>query len=73
MNYQAFRECALMLERSGDSAKANELKTISDRIRQDFNRYLVRDGIVAGYGTGKSASCFIQQTGLPASAIACSP
>jgi cellobiose phosphorylase len=50
MNYQAFRECALMLERSGDSAKANELKTISDRIRQDFNRYLVRDGIVAGYG-----------------------
>jgi cellobiose phosphorylase len=50
MNYQAFKHYRRVYERAGDTKKAVELKGICHRIRVDFNRHLMKDGIVAGYG-----------------------
>jgi 1,2-beta-oligoglucan phosphorylase len=50
MNYQAFKQYRKVYERAGDTGKAAELKAICNRIRVDFNRHLMKDGIVAGYG-----------------------
>ncbi|HTY87695.1 MAG TPA: hypothetical protein VMB80_09550 [Candidatus Acidoferrum sp.] len=50
MNYQAFAQYQWVFERAGDRPKADKLKAICDRIKTDFNRYLVKDGVVAGYG-----------------------
>ena len=50
MNYQAFTQYSLVYELTGNEQKAGELKEISERIKADFNRYLLRDGVVAGYG-----------------------
>jgi cellobiose phosphorylase len=50
MNYQAFKQYQVVYEQAGNSAKANELKDICERIKSDFNQYLMKDGIVAGYG-----------------------
>ena len=50
MNYQAFMQYLRVYEQTGDSAKAIELKQICEDIKADFNRHLIKDGIVAGYG-----------------------
>ncbi len=50
MNYQAFTQCQKVYEKLGDTKKLNELKEICDRIKSDFNKYLIKDGVVAGYG-----------------------
>ena len=50
MNYQAFSQYQEVYEQAGDAIKAKELKDICIRIRTDFNRHLMKDGIVAGYG-----------------------
>ena len=50
MNYQAFSEYQLVYERVGNKSKARELNELCDRIKADFNKYLVKDGVVAGYG-----------------------
>jgi cellobiose phosphorylase len=50
MCYQAFHEYSELCERSGNIDKARELREIRARILSDFHRYLVRDGVVAGYG-----------------------
>jgi len=50
MSYQAFSEYQKIAELTGDYRLSEELKSTVDRIREDFNRHLVRDGIVAGYG-----------------------
>lgn len=50
MNYQAFKQFKLVYELAGNDEKAKELENICDRIREDFNKYLIRDGVVAGYG-----------------------
>jgi cellobiose phosphorylase len=50
MNYQAFRQYSLVYEQAGRQDKAEDLKKICERIRSDFNKYLVKDGVVAGYG-----------------------
>ena len=50
MNYQAFSEYQKVFELTNNQAKSGELKTICEKIRSDFNKYLVKDGIVAGYG-----------------------
>jgi cellobiose phosphorylase len=34
----------------GNSAKAEELRVICEKIKSDFNKYLLKDGVVAGYG-----------------------
>jgi len=50
MNYQAFLQYAEVCDRNGDSHQAQELKHYCDRIKADFNAFLVKDGVVAGYG-----------------------
>ena len=50
MNYQAFKRYQKVYEQAGDTKKAGELKEICHRIRADFNRHLMKDGTVAGYG-----------------------
>lgn len=50
MNYQAFNQYRAVYERVGYDLKANELSGICDRIKTDFNKHLVKDGVVAGYG-----------------------
>jgi len=50
MNYQAFRSYAEVCQMRGDIAKAKEINELCERIKADFNRYLVSEGVVAGYG-----------------------
>ena len=50
MNYQAFSQYQSVYEQTGNTAKARELKEICEKIKADFNQYLVKDGVVAGYG-----------------------
>jgi cellobiose phosphorylase len=50
MNYQAFTQYQLVYKRTGKPGKSRELQTICQRIKSDFNKYLIRDGVVAGYG-----------------------
>ncbi|HCT31419.1 MAG TPA: hypothetical protein DIW31_11985 [Bacteroidales bacterium] len=50
MNYQAFSQYQRVYEQTGNTEKALELNNICERIKSDFNRYLIKDGIVAGYG-----------------------
>ncbi len=50
MNYQAFTQYSVVYELTGNRQKTGELKEISERIRADFNKYLIKDGVVAGYG-----------------------
>jgi len=49
MNYQAFMQYRNVYELT-NPVKANELGVICEKIKTDFNKYLVKDGIVAGYG-----------------------
>ena len=50
MNYQAFSQYRAVYEQAGNLVKAGELKDICERIKADFNKYLIREGVVAGYG-----------------------
>jgi len=50
MNYQAFSQYQKVYELAGNTKKADELRVISDKIKNDFQKYLVKDGVVAGYG-----------------------
>ena len=50
MNYQAFAEIKEIYEMLDNTAKAEELEGYLTRIKSDFNQYLIKDGIVAGYG-----------------------
>lgn len=50
MNYQAFAQYRVVYELSSNWRKANELKVLCEKIKTDFNKYLIKDGVVAGYG-----------------------
>jgi len=50
MNYQAFSQYQLVYEQAGNKSKARELAEVCNKIKADFNKYLVKDGVVAGYG-----------------------
>jgi cellobiose phosphorylase len=50
MNFQAFIQYQLVYEQTRKTEKAILLKEICERIKQDFNNYLIKDGVVAGYG-----------------------
>jgi cellobiose phosphorylase len=50
MNYQAFNHYRLVYEMVDNNGKANELKKICEQIKADFNKFLLRDSVVAGYG-----------------------
>ena len=50
MNYQAFSQYQAVYKLIGETKKAEKLKVICDKIKADFNKYLVKDEVVAGYG-----------------------
>ncbi|MET0390217.1 MAG: hypothetical protein ABW321_29870, partial [Polyangiales bacterium] len=50
MSYQAVSEYGQLCKRAGHTDKAEKLDTLGERILADFHRYLVKDGVVAGYG-----------------------
>jgi cellobiose phosphorylase len=50
MCYQAFSEYREVCERSGRTVRAKQLQDLAERIFTDFHRYLVKEGVVAGYG-----------------------
>jgi len=50
MNFQAFTQYQEVYEQTGNTRKAKELIEICEQIKADFNKYLIRDGVVAGYG-----------------------
>lgn len=50
MNYQAFSEMKQVYEMLGNQRKTEELKQYLENIKSDFNKYLVKDDVVAGYG-----------------------
>ncbi len=50
MNYQAFNGYRQVFARTGQHEKEKELATICEKIKSDFNKYLVKECVVAGYG-----------------------
>jgi cellobiose phosphorylase len=48
--FQQISRYADVLHRAGHHAKATELATLAAAMRADFNTYLIRDGVVAGFG-----------------------
>ncbi len=50
MNYQAFSELQKVYELNGNTAKAKELKETCEKIKSDFNKFLISNSVVAGYG-----------------------
>ncbi len=50
MNYQAFKQYQAIYQLAGNTIEAERLKNICENIKTDFNKYLVRDCVVAGYG-----------------------
>lgn len=50
MNYQAFSDYVDVYKKAGNEQRAKELEFVAQKIKNDFNTYLVKDGVVAGYG-----------------------
>jgi 1,2-beta-oligoglucan phosphorylase len=50
MNYQAFNDYVEVYEKAGNTERAKSLNEIVQKIKTDFNKYLIKDGVVAGYG-----------------------
>lgn len=48
--YQQLRRYAEILCRAGRGGEAQELEATASAMREDFDRLLIRDGVVAGYG-----------------------
>ena len=48
--YEQVSRFAAILERIGDVAEATALASLAGVMRGDVNRYLIRDGVIAGYG-----------------------
>jgi cellobiose phosphorylase len=57
--YQQLRRYAAIQRRVGRRGDARALDALASEMREDFNRYLIRDGVVAGYGV------FRPEGGLP--------
>ena len=50
MNYQAFSDYVDVYQKAGNLQRANELMLVVNKIKADFNKYLLKDNVVAGYG-----------------------
>ncbi len=48
--YEQIVRYSAILRRIGQNANAAELRKIATAMKRDFNRHLIRDGVVAGYG-----------------------
>jgi 1,2-beta-oligoglucan phosphorylase len=63
MSYQALSEYREICTKAGYAHQASQLSDIAERILADFNRHLVKDGVVAGYGlVGPEAAVGADQT-----------
>ncbi|GAA3561241.1 GH36-type glycosyl hydrolase domain-containing protein [Snuella lapsa] len=58
LNYQAFTGFQKVYELLGEITKANRLKSISQQIKADFNKHLIKDNIVAGHGLLEADNSF---------------
>ncbi|MDD2198003.1 MAG: hypothetical protein PHW91_12545 [Bacteroidales bacterium] len=54
MNYQAFMQVQQVYALTKKTEKAKDLKDICNRIKSDFNKHLIKNGVVAGYGIVES-------------------
>lgn len=50
LNYQAFSIFQSVYELIGETDKATRLENICAQIKSDFNKYLIKDNVVAGHG-----------------------
>lgn len=50
MSYQAFRQLGAALQAGAYHQLADQLIGLSARVRDDFHKHLVKEGVVAGYG-----------------------
>lgn len=50
MNYQAFSDYVEVYQKAGNLQRAEELNKVVQQVKADFNQYLIKDNIVAGYG-----------------------
>jgi cellobiose phosphorylase len=50
MNYQAFSEILFVFGQIGNTPMTERLSSLCQQIKSDFNTYLIKDGVVAGYG-----------------------
>ncbi|HMM11613.1 MAG TPA: amylo-alpha-1,6-glucosidase [Bacteroidales bacterium] len=50
MSYQAFQALASALKTTAFEKLASQLLELSNKVHDDFHKYLVKDGVVAGYG-----------------------
>ncbi|MDR3652909.1 MAG: amylo-alpha-1,6-glucosidase [Paludibacter sp.] len=50
MNYEAFNDYVEVYEKAGNQERAKKLKEVVKKIKSDFNKYLVKNNVVAGYG-----------------------
>ncbi|HAJ98842.1 MAG TPA: hypothetical protein DCM62_02335 [Bacteroidales bacterium] len=50
MSYQAFFEYKTVCRAAGFASLSDRLTEICNEIKSDFNKYLIADGVVAGYG-----------------------
>ncbi|GLS17182.1 hypothetical protein GCM10007874_01970 [Labrys miyagiensis] len=48
--YEQVLRYSAILKRWGEAARGTELSDLAARMRSDYNRHLIRDGVVAGYG-----------------------
>jgi len=47
--FQQLTRYAAILRRAGEAAHASRLDALAEAMRADFNRHLIRDGVLAGY------------------------
>ncbi len=75
--FQQINRYAEVLRRAQRTDKAEALERLAEEMRADFNRYLIRDGTVAGYAVfdpgGDQPELLLHPTrhDAPASAIRC--
>jgi cellobiose phosphorylase len=48
--YEQLRRYAAILRKADGSQEADALDRLADTMREEVNRYLIRDGVIAGYG-----------------------
>jgi cellobiose phosphorylase len=50
LSYQAFKQFAEICHKSGFEQTAEKLEKLCESIKNDFNRYLIKNDVVAGFG-----------------------
>jgi cellobiose phosphorylase len=50
LSFQAFANLAILMRKAGQCEMAEQFEILCQSIKEDFNRFLVKDGVVAGFG-----------------------